>query len=805
MSLGSVRLFRKLATFVLFAFACTLSLPSSVKAAGGSVDVVEYYHAGLQHYFITASPAEIADLDGGAFDGAWKRTGVAFSAWDIAGAPAGTVPVCRFLGTDRYRTNGSRIGPNSHFYAADPAECAFVRTAFPSVANDGMSYPAWTFETHAFAVKLPAGGACPAGTQPLYRNYNNGALGDPNHRYSTNADLLHLMADWVFEGLVMCLPQEPLTAVYVARLPVAPEGTGAPCSNRAAWQDADSKITVITAQADVLLNQPFPAFSTSLYLAPESTGNMDGPASTMLGARKAWLYPLVLAECASWQGRYTAAIRMMLRELATQPAWAASATDPTMRGINAGEWRQDLLSTSLAHELAQALYLLGDRVDADTRALVTAALETRVFQPVRRTLVDGYNSWWLTVSNNWNAVMLADVVGAALAVIPSRQDRAGFAAVGQQYIQSFVNPLPESGYGHEGPAYWTYGVKHFALLRHRLLESSAGAVDLFKAAKPRAISLYSARIVMTPQGAVAPIGDSRMDTTVDAQTRAYLATAYGNGGSWPGSAQVRVNPWHLNDMPLVEAAMLLTESVPVATGFESGDFGWPGLRSYFADVGVLVTRSPTNELSALAATIKSAGNASHGHDDVGSYAIALNGQVLAGDVGIGNYTARTFSPQRREIKWINSWGHPVPVVGGRQQVDATAAVNTVRSTSFTDAVDDIAIDMAPAYALPGGWTLLRRLRNDRASRMIVVQDEFSGFSSPQSFEVPITTTGTWTQLAPDRLRLQRQQQVEALVEASAPFSIVGEQVTDDGLTFQRVAIRLNAAATNGWVRVTFSR
>lgn len=799
MCLAAVRLFRKVATFLFAAVACALSLPASVNAAGGVVEVVEYYHAGLEHYFISAHPAEIALLDGGAFGGAWKRTGNAFSAWDIAGAPAGTVPVCRFFGTDRYRTDGSRIGPRSHFYTADPAECAYVQTAFQSVANDGVSYPAWSFETHAFAVKRPAGAACPAGTQSVYRSYNNGALGDPNHRYSTNADLLHLMAGWVFEGLVMCLPQEPLTTVYVAKLPVAPEGTGAPCSNRAAWQDAGGKITAITAQADALLPQPFPAWSTSLYLSPNSVGD------AMMAARKAWLYPLVLAECASWQGKYTAAIRTTLRELATQPAWAGSATDPTMRGINDGDWYQDLMSTSLAHELAQALYLLGDRVDADTRALVAAALETRIFQPVRRTLVDGYNSWWLTVSHNWNAVMLADIVGAALAVIPSRQDRAGFAAVGQQYIKSFVNPFPDSGYGHEGPGYWTYGVKHFAVLRHRLHESSAGAVDLFKAAKPRAFSLYAARIEMTPQGAVAPIGDSHMGTTVDAQTRAYLAAAYGNSGSWPGTAQVRVDPWHLNDMPLVEASMLLTESVPVATGFESGDFGWPGLRSYFADVGVLVTRSPTTEVNALAATIKSAGNANHSHDDVGSYAIAVNGQVLAGDVGIGNYTARTFSPQRREIKWINSWGHPVPVVGGRWQSDATAAVNTVLSTSFTDAADDIAIDMAPAYALPGGWSLVRRLRNDRASRVIVVQDEFSGFAVPQSFEVPITTTGTWTQLAPNRLRLQRQQQVEALLEASAPFSIVGEQVTEDGLTFQRVAIRLNAPATNGWMRVTFSR
>ena len=76
-----------------------------------------------------------------------------------------------------------------------------------SIANDGKSYPAWTFENYAFAVKLPVGGVCPADTQSLYRSYNNGAHGDPGHRYSTRAALLQGMTGWAFEGLVMCLPQ----------------------------------------------------------------------------------------------------------------------------------------------------------------------------------------------------------------------------------------------------------------------------------------------------------------------------------------------------------------------------------------------------------------------------------------------------------------------------------------------------------------------------------------------------------------------------------------------------------------------
>jgi len=185
--------------------ACMIAAPVA-GAAGSTVEVVEYHNAGLEHYFITAEAAEIAILDGGAFGGAWRRTGSSFTAWEVAGAPEGTVPVCRFFGTDRYRADGTRIGANSHFYTADPAECEYVRSAWQSVANDGVSYPAWTFERYEFAVRLPVGGACPAGTQPLYRTYNNAARGDPNHRYSSDPSALQAMAGWVFEGLVMCLP-----------------------------------------------------------------------------------------------------------------------------------------------------------------------------------------------------------------------------------------------------------------------------------------------------------------------------------------------------------------------------------------------------------------------------------------------------------------------------------------------------------------------------------------------------------------------------------------------------------------------
>ncbi len=158
-----------------------------------SVKVIEYYHAGFDHYFVTAIPAEIANLDTGALANDWRRTGEAFDVY-VTGV-AGTSPTCRFFST-------SFAPKSSHFYTPSVSECAIVK-----------NNPNWLFEDEVFNMILPsAAGTCPAGTKSLYRLYNDGMGGAPNHRYTT--DLLiredMISAGWTPEGLgigvVGCVP-----------------------------------------------------------------------------------------------------------------------------------------------------------------------------------------------------------------------------------------------------------------------------------------------------------------------------------------------------------------------------------------------------------------------------------------------------------------------------------------------------------------------------------------------------------------------------------------------------------------------
>jgi len=162
-------------------------------AQGALVDVVEYYHAGLDHYFISALPADIAALDSGTLKG-WARTGLTFKAHD---APApGTSPVCRFYIPP---TQG-----DSHFYSASPAECAEVAAKFPSFSFESPS---------VMNVGLPdaATGACSNGWTPVFRMWNQRS--DSNHRYTADravrAEMLargYVAEGYGAEGVAMCTP-----------------------------------------------------------------------------------------------------------------------------------------------------------------------------------------------------------------------------------------------------------------------------------------------------------------------------------------------------------------------------------------------------------------------------------------------------------------------------------------------------------------------------------------------------------------------------------------------------------------------
>jgi len=186
---------RKLRCPVLAVLACAAA------AAAQPVTVIEFYNPALDHYFMSSLQPDIDALDSGHFFG-WSRTGLAFQAFaDPASGGSGTNAVCRFY-----------IPPpaDSHFFSASPDECAAVLAKIPVDPN----YAGFIYETpQAFAIALPdtATGACPSGTIPVYRLWNQRT--DSNHRYTadpaTRDEMLakgYLAEGYGPDNVIMCTP-----------------------------------------------------------------------------------------------------------------------------------------------------------------------------------------------------------------------------------------------------------------------------------------------------------------------------------------------------------------------------------------------------------------------------------------------------------------------------------------------------------------------------------------------------------------------------------------------------------------------
>ena len=148
---------------------------SSGRAPALPVTVVEFRNAGLDHYFLSASQPDIDALDTGRIAG-WARTGQAFKVFPSqAAGGAGVNPVCRFYIPPQHG--------NSHFFSASTDECAAVLGKTTTDPN----YSGYIYESpNVFYVALPdtTTGACPSGTQAVYRLFNNRV--DANHRYTTD-------------------------------------------------------------------------------------------------------------------------------------------------------------------------------------------------------------------------------------------------------------------------------------------------------------------------------------------------------------------------------------------------------------------------------------------------------------------------------------------------------------------------------------------------------------------------------------------------------------------------------------------
>lgn len=569
-------------------------------------------------------------------------------------------------------------------------------------------------------------------------------------------------------------------AAIARMLPADPAGFAPPCADRTAWDRVAADFHDDIGKAEKLIAAPLPAWNEDAYQLYWKIGDRR-TGESMMRAHDGQLGPLVLAECSEWKGRFLPRIEEELDAVSAQKSWVEPAHT---------RYAVDLNSSSLAHTVAEALYLLGPRLPESTRQRAMAGLEQHVFAPMRRSIQGLHPDSWLHAPSNWNAVCLDGAVGAALTVLPERDDRALFAAAAEHYSPHYLDSFMDSGYDVEGIGYWVYGFSHYENLREQLWLSTRGKIDLFGNPKARKAALFGFQFAMLP-GVYASFADAHFGSTPDSALLADINRIFGLGVAVK-IASPRV-PVFDRELPVAALAAFPLKSQFSEPG-HAGATARIGLRTYYADAGILVDRPAPG--GKLAITIKAGGNGGHSHNDIGSYSIGLGAAQPLGDPGGPSfYTAETFSPHRLDSRLLNSYGHPVPEIDGHLQLDATRVKSVpILSTSFTPLRDSISMDISAAYDDPNLRQLVRTMRYLRqGDGSIEVEDKFD-VAAPADIVESLPTHGACRRLGPHNFEFDYEgARIEVNISAPAPITVTQEKIDDYGTAFTRVGAHLHLA------------
>ena len=585
-----------------------------------------------------------------------------------------------------------------------------------------------------------------------------------------------------------------------------PAGFGLPITERNAWKKLARKDSFksVISEAERLLREGIADQPDDLYLDFSRTGNRTR-WQRVAGRRRGRVRTLVLAECLENKGRFVPAFEEVVRAICSEKTWVMPAHDRNLTNFKETSIDIDLGSSMLAWSLATADYLLADKLSTDTRRLIHDNLEKRIFKPYE-DMVQGKRkkNWWMTGTNNWNAVCLGSVTGPALAVIESPRRRALFIMAAEKYSKNFLKGFTADGYCSEGLGYWNYGFGYYIMLSETIYQATKGKVDLLENNKVKQIATFGANIEIL-NGVYPAFADCSVRAQPSSRLMYFVSRRFGLGlRSWEQIESVSSSGALYQSM-MYSFPNSASRTPPAQTASQG-----PGIRSWFDEVGVLISRPGPTSSSRLAVALKGGHNQEHhNHNDVGSFVVVLNDKPLLLDPGGEVYTARTFSGRRYESNILNSFGHPVPIVAGKLQRTGSRARGRVVRKTFTDSTDTLVLDISSAYDVPELKKLERKFVYSRlGSGSLSVTDEVT-FSRPCDFGTAVITFSRWKQTSPSALMINDSGgalRVEIKV-TGADFEIRPETIEEDVSGPKqptRLGINLKEPVTRALVSLTIT-
>ena len=512
------------------------------------------------------------------------------------------------------------------------------------------------------------------------------------------------------------MPGSEFTTVYpVLYPPYADRAAWAALPGAARWKAAGD---AALQDADTL-----PRLPLSLWLRFTQNGDRTVWEHAYF-ARRRTLCALVMAEAVTGAGSYLPAIADLAWAICEESAWQLPAHNSYIRDTpqlplpDVTRPIVDLFAAETGALIATVYGLLGAVLDGYAPGFsvrLKGEVERRVLAPYRTA-----HFWWMGNGEepmcNWTPwctqnVLLAAAQCAPAETLPVYVKQAAYS------IDCFLKDYGEDGCCSEGAQYYRHAALTMFNALDLLCRIAPGVFDDVWA-EPKIRNMAEYIVNMHIAG---PYYLNFADCSPLAGARGVREFLFGQRVASAPLMTLAARDWadalqqpdpdrlhHPDDSEGINLYYHIQTALAEQKVLAFAQSAAPALPRdmWYPSVGILVCRRGAYALGA-----KAGNNAdSHNHNDVGSVTLYRDGRPLLIDVGVETYSKKTFSPQRYEIWTMQSGWHNLPQFDpdGAKYDQQPGAAFAAADVTVTDALDGLAMDLAPAYGSVPGLGRYRR-------------------------------------------------------------------------------------------------
>lgn len=305
----------------------------------------------------------------------------------------------------------------------------------------------------------------------------------------------------------------------------------------------------------------------------------------------------------------------------------------------------DLASTDMGCIIAEALYVIGDKLNP--------LVYRRAKAEVQRRIIDSYATsddyWWMKSTLNWAAVCTGNIITTYLYLATDSEIEAQLPRM-LKTLELYISGFDDDGCCPEGLGYWVYGFTHFCQGASMLRDYTDGRIDLFKNEKVNKIAKFQQNAIIN-ESQIIPFSDTPIEFTPSSSFTHFLKKEFSDvvvPPMTPGFTYGALRTLCWLD-PECKNEALKPESI------------------IFRGAQWFIFRSEKYSFACKGGS----NNEPHNHNDVGSFVISKGGAgcMTLADPGMGEYTRQYFDPELRYTHLLaSSRGHSVPIIDGCYQV-----------------------------------------------------------------------------------------------------------------------------------------